>query len=153
MNTLVLPTVIFEQSSRAAERRHCGELRPSKVSCILLVQADYIGRTPGRGPEGTGKCSLAAVSCHDHCSISGRSSGGKGLLRRHLPSLAQLCMLPSPRTWPRQSEPESDRASGGSCYTKLSAQAQTRRPPFRVSKMSIQRRVCVSTKVHLRNKI
>ena len=50
-------------STRAAERRRCGELRSScttlgKVCCLLpLVRADYIGPRPRRaGPEAMGNC-------------------------------------------------------------------------------------------------
>ena len=40
-----------------APARNCAHRYIGKVFCLLLVQADYIGRAPGRGQEGTGDCS------------------------------------------------------------------------------------------------
>ena len=38
-----------------------------KVCCLSLVRAEFIGRAPGRGPEGTRNCS----SCYDHRLVPG----------------------------------------------------------------------------------
>ena len=44
-----------KQLSGAAAAGNCAHRYIGKVCCLLLVRADYIGRAPGRGPEGMGK--------------------------------------------------------------------------------------------------
>ena len=55
-----------------------------KVCCLLLVRAEYIGRAPGRGPEGTGNSS----SCYAAQMIaSPEAQAGAPLSLRRLGSL------------------------------------------------------------------
>ena len=49
---LVLPARLC--AAAAGNYAHC---YIGKICCLLLVRAEYIGRAPGRGPEGTGNCS------------------------------------------------------------------------------------------------
>ena len=51
-NPLVLPARLCGAAAGNRSHRYIG-----KVCSLLLVRADYIGRAPGRGPEGTGNCS------------------------------------------------------------------------------------------------
>ena len=51
---LVLPVRLCGAAAGNCAHRYLGKVT---VCCLLLVQADYIGRAPGRVPEGTGNCS------------------------------------------------------------------------------------------------
>ena len=51
-NPLVLPARLSGAAAGNFAHRYIG-----KVCCLLLVRAEYIGRTPGRCPEGTVNCS------------------------------------------------------------------------------------------------
>ena len=52
VSPLVLPARLCGAAAGNRSHRYIG-----KVCCLLLVRAEYIGRAPGRGPEGTGNCS------------------------------------------------------------------------------------------------
>ena len=73
-NSLVLPARLS-----GAAAGNCAHSNIGKVCSLLLVRADYIGRAPGRGPEGTGNCSscYGNGSDHDH-DASLRAGEGRG---------------------------------------------------------------------------
>ena len=61
---LVLPARLYGAAAGNRSHRYIG-----KVCCLLLVRAEYIGRAPGRGPEGTGNCS----SCYADSELDSSS--------------------------------------------------------------------------------
>ena len=62
----VLPAPLC--GAAAGNHAHCCI---GKVCCLLLVRANYIGRAPGRGPEGMGNCS----SCYGSEPEAGTAEG------------------------------------------------------------------------------
>ena len=67
---LVLPARLCGAAAGNRSHRYIG-----KVCCLLLVRAEYMGRAPGRGPEGTGNCTLR-VTARFKLFVSGRAKAG-----------------------------------------------------------------------------
>ena len=67
---LVLPARLCGAAAGNRSHRYIG-----KVCCLLLVRAEYMGRAPGRGPEGTGNCTLRVTARFKLC-VSGRAKAG-----------------------------------------------------------------------------
>ena len=87
-NSLVLPALLSGAAAGNRAHRYIGNF-----CCLLLVQADYIVRAPGRGPEGTGNCS----SCYEYSALILIFSPQDGQRKRPWPK--NLCRTAQACCW------------------------------------------------------